>query len=429
MKPLLSKTTTPFLLYVLIVFVISIPVYYAVVDAIWREELDEHNLAIAEKTSLEFNELKLSETELKESIALWNKIQPNTNIQKLETNILKKDHYFTREEARSSDNNVEPERYRCLKKVVYINHIPYLFTTQTNIEESQDTIFAIAMTTLVFFVILVLGLLFLNRKLSLIIWKPFRKILEQLKSFNLNQQKNIEFESTKITEFAVLQDSLHKLIEQNISIYRTQKEFTENASHELQTPLAIIKHKLDLLLQDENLTDQQYDIVETIHKALTRSSRINKNLLLLAKIENQQFDDSEQINFSDLINHSIQQFEEHFEQKNITLHHHIQEKIMVYGNSSLLETLINNLIINAIRHSSEGGNIDINLTKMQFEVANSGKEKLDEDQLFKRFSRGSQDSAGSGLGLAIIKEICKFQKWNIIYKFEDYKHHFIIPIQ
>lgn len=403
--------------------------YYAVVDAIWREELDEHNLAIAEKTSLEFNELKLSESELKESIALWNKIQPNTNIQKLESNTLKKDHYFTREEARTSGNNVEPERYRCLKKVVYINDIPYLFTTQTNIEESQETIFAIAMTTLVFFVILVLGLLFLNRKLSQIIWRPFRKILEQLKSFNLNQQKNIEFKSTNITEFAELQDSLHKLIEQNISIYRTQKEFTENASHELQTPLAIIKHKLDLLLQDENLTDQQYDIVETIHKALTRSSRINKNLLLLAKIENQQFDDSEQINFSDLINHSIQQFEEHFEQKNIQFQQSIDTEILVYGNSSLLETLVNNLLINAIRYTPENGNINVKLNEKQFEIANSGSEKLDEALLFKRFSRASKDSNGSGLGLAIIKEICKFQKWNIIYKFENDKHQFSIPLR
>ncbi|MCS3869861.1 signal transduction histidine kinase [Chryseobacterium ginsenosidimutans] len=428
MKPLLSKTTKPFLIYVLIILVISIPVYYWVVDTIWKGELDDHNKTVAEKTAYEFNHLKLSDQELKKSIELWNHIQPETNMEEIPVNSLKRDIYTTIEKSKSFSDKSEIERYRCLKTVIYINSKPYLFTIQTNIEESQETIAVIAVTTAFFFIMIVLGLLFLNRRLSATIWKPFRNTLEQLKNFNLNHQSNIEFEKTDTTEFEELHLSLNKLIEQNISVYKTQKEFTENASHELQTPLAIIKHKLDLLLQNEDVTEKQYHIVEDINKALTRSSRINKNLLLLAKIENSQFDNSEKIQLDVLVRQSIELLEEHFQQKNIFLKSYILPEVYVNGNSGLTEVLINNLLINAIRHTSEDASIFVELTEKSLKISNSGTNELDKNLLFKRFSRNSADNNGSGLGLAIIKEICKFQNWTIDYRFENNNHIFIINL-
>ncbi|GAA4165746.1 HAMP domain-containing sensor histidine kinase [Chryseobacterium ginsenosidimutans] len=428
MKPLLNKTTKPFLIYVLIILVISIPVYYWVIDTIWQSELDEHNKTIAEKTAYEFNHLKLSDQELTKSIELWNHIQPETNIEGILVNNLKRDVYTTIEKPETFSDNPEIERYRCLKTVVQINNKPFLFTIQTNIEESHETIAVIAVTTVFFFIIIVLGLLYLNRKLSATIWKPFRNTLEKLKNFNLNHQNNIEFEITDTTEFEELHLSLNKLIEKNISVYQTQKEFTENASHELQTPLAIIKHKLDLLLQNKDITEKQYQIVEDINKALTRSSRINKNLLLLAKIDNSQFDNTEKIQLDILVRQSVELLEEHFLQKNISVKSYILPEVYVNGNSGLTEVLINNLLINAIRHTSKDASISIELTETSFKVSNSGTSKLDKDLLFKRFSRGSADNNGSGLGLAIIKEICKFQNWTIDYTFENNNHIFIINL-
>lgn len=422
MKPLLSKTTRPFLIYVLIILVISIPVYFLVVDAIWKSELDEHNKTIAEKTAFEFNHLKLTDTELKKRIKLWNFIQPETNIERVPSDNLKKDLFFTVEKQKTFSSEPEIERYRCLKKIVFINNIPFLFTIQTNIEESEETIGMIALVTIFFFIIIVLGLLFLNRRLSETVWQPFRRTLEKLKTFNLNHQNTIEFEKTNTSEFEELHLSLNKLIEHSVSVYQTQKEFTENASHELQTPLAIIKHKLDILIQDEHLTEKQYQITEDINKALTRSSRINKNLLLLAKIDNHQFDSTEKIKLDVLMEQSLEIFEEHFQQKNISVNSQISPLIEVSGNSSLTEVLINNLFMNAIRHTPKDGNIYVKLTDQYFEISNSGTEKLNQDLLFKRFSRLSTDNSGSGLGLAIIKEICKFQEWKIRYRFEN-KHH------
>ena len=397
------------------------------VDAIWKHELDEHNDIVARKTASQINSLKLSEEKLIETIQLWNDVQPSTNIRKLEKNDNLKDSIFIVEKPHDFLHFEEIDRFRCLSKVIYLNKKPYRFNIETNIEETQETIFFISITTVFLFVLIVGGLLFLNRRLSKSVWKPFRETLDQLKTFSLNNQTKIEFSKTDVSEFDELNQSLTKLIEHNVSVYKTQKEFTENASHELQTPLAILKNKLDILLQNQDLTEKQYQIAEEMNRALSRSSRINKNLLLLAKIENNQFENSE-IHLDELLNQSMEILQEHFEQKNISVKTEISDNVKVNGNIGLTEVLINNLILNAIRHTSINGSILIRLSQSEFEVSNSGTDKLNGDLLFKRFSRFSKDNNGSGLGLAIVQEICKSQNWTIDYRFENYNHIFSVKL-
>ncbi len=407
--------------------VISIPAYYLVVDAIWKHELDEHNDIVARKTASQINSLKLSEEKLIETIQLWNDVQPSTNIRKLEKNDNLKDSIFIVEKPHDFLHFEEIDRFRCLSKVIYLNQKPYRFNIETNIEETQETIFFISITTVFLFVLIVGGLLVLNRRLSKSVWKPFRETLDQLKTFSLNNQTKIEFSKTDVSEFDELNQSLTKLIEHNVSVYKTQKEFTENASHELQTPLAILKNKLDILLQNQDLTEKQYQIAEEMNRALSRSSRINKNLLLLAKIDNKQFD-SETFHLDEVLNQSFEILQEHFEQKNISVNTEIFDNVKVNGNIGLTEVLINNLIINAIRHTSINGSILIRLSQSEFEVSNSGTGKLNGDLLFKRFSRFSKDNNGSGLGLAIVQEICKSQNWTINYRFENNNHIFSVKL-
>ncbi len=397
------------------------------VDAIWKHELDEHNDIVARKTASQINSLKLSEEKLIETIQLWNDVQPSTNIRKLEKNDNLKDSIFIVEKPHDFLHFEEIDRFRCLSKVIYLNKKPYRFNIETNIEETQETIFFISITTVFLFVLIVGGLLFLNRRLSKSVWKPFRETLDQLKTFSLNNQTKIEFSKTDVSEFDELNQSLTKLIEHNVSVYKTQKEFTENASHELQTPLAILKNRLDILLQNQDLTEKQYQIAEEMNRALSRSSRINKNLLLLAKIDNKQFD-SETFHLDKVLNQSLEILQEHFEQKNISVKTEISDNVKVNGNIGLTEVLINNLILNAIRHTSINGSILIRLSQSEFEVSNSGTDKLNGDLLFKRFSRFSKDNNGSGLGLAIVQEICKSQNWTIDYRFENYNHIFSVKL-
>src|SRR5690606_20422689 len=273
MKKLISKTTNSYLVFVLIVLLVNVPVYYFVVDTIWIGELDENNEIIADKTEAKLNKLQLSETELKKSITLWNKIQPNTNLLKAGENDIHPDSIYTVLRENPYVAGGEIDRLRGLKKIIYINQEPYYLTVETNVEETEKTVVAIAIITLVFFLVLVIGFLFLNRHLSVKLWEPFRNTLNKLKRFNLNDQTTIAFKKSDTLEFEELNIVLGKLLEHNISVYKTQKEFTENASHELQTPLAIIKNKLDLLLQKETITDRQYQIIEEINKALTRMTR------------------------------------------------------------------------------------------------------------------------------------------------------------
>ncbi|OBW39497.1 Swarming motility regulation sensor protein RssA [Chryseobacterium sp. MOF25P] len=425
MKPLLSKTTKPFIIYVLIVLTISIPVYYFVVDFIWQEELDEHNTIVAEKTSYEFNRSDIGQEEIQQNITLWNKIQPGTNIERINSNQIKPDTIFTEEKFKPFSADKKIERYRCLKKVIYIKNVPYLFTIETNIEETEDTVMIIGLVTGFFFIMIVVGLFILNRRLSKTIWEPFRDTLGKLKKFNLNTNNQINFNNTDTIEFEELNESLRKLIDHSVSVFKGQKEFTENASHELQTPLAIIKNKLDILLQSKDLTHEHYAIIEEINIALSRSSRINKNLLLLAKIENSQFDIVE-MDIYKLIDHSLGNLEEHIDQKNIVFSSDIDKDVRSKGNMSLTEILINNLLINAIRHTDQGGNMNVELATGCFTVSNSGTEGLVPELIFTRFKRFSNDNNGSGLGLAIIKEICRFQNWEISYDFKNNLHCFSV---
>lgn len=425
MKNLLQKSLKQLTIFAFIVFALSVPSYFLLVDWIWLKELDENNYLIAERIENEFNEQSISDEKLAENIKFWNEIQPVSKIEHAGELLLKDSLYtFRRQNPYSKKEAID--RFRGLKTNIKINNQNYVLVVETNVEETEETVAYIAMVTLLFFLILIVGFWILNRRLSKKIWQPFQDTLQKLKSFQLNSQRQIEFQETDTVEFAELNATLDKLLQHNITTYKNQKEFTENASHELQTPLAVLKNKVDILLQSNDLTERQYHIAEEMNKALIRSSRINKNLLLLAKIENSQFDNSELIGFDTLVVQSMDALQEHFKEKNISIGSDIQPDVELKGNSGLTEVLINNLIINAIRYTSLGGAIRIALSKSGFEVRNSGGQALNTDLLFKRFSRMSADNSGSGLGLSIVQEVCKLHGWQVTYSFENGEHIFSV---
>jgi len=248
--------------------------------------------------------------------------------------------------------------------------------------------------------------------------------LEKLKTFDLTTQQTISFDKTDIQEFEALNESLHKLIDKNISIYKQQKTFIENASHELQTPLAILTSKIDLLLQNKDITNEQSEIINAIELPLARVSRINKNLLLLAKIENNQFAEKDIVEVTELTNETLELFTDYIEAKHIIVNKNFTEKLVVNCNKTLLEILISNLLINAIVHNVENGKINIDFSSNALTIANTGTIALQQDKIFKRFAISSSKTANSGLGLAIIKEICNRYQWQIEYSFSNQLHVF-----
>ena len=428
MKPLLSQTIRPFMLYILLVLVVSVPVYYVVVDTIWKSELDEHNRVSAQKTAEALNAQPLSEQDLAQHIALWNRIAPSVHIQALHANSLPKDSMYTVLKKKNNIPDEPVERYRCLKTVMTIHRRPFLFTVATNIEESTETIGVIAGLTLFFFLLIAVGLLLLSRKLSYRIWKPFHETLQSLKQFNLNQHKAIVLTKSDIAEFEELNQALQQLIGHSVAVFHSQKEFTENAAHELQTPLAILKNKLDMLLQSDGLTEKQYQLAEDMNRTLQRSSRIHKNLLMLAKLENKQFELDEEIALDTLIEQHLAGLSG-FIPENIKLKSVLLPAVFVKGNSALTDILFHNLVINALAHTPEGGLVEVLLDADSLSVRNTGTQALPAEQLFVRFSRLSSHRQGSGLGLAIAKAICVLHHWKIHYHFAGKQHIFTVSFK
>ena len=187
-------------------------------------------------------------------------------------------------------------------------------------------------------------------------------ILSKIKSFDLSKNREVQFEKSDIEEFEELNQTISNLIIQNISTYNQQKAFVANASHELQTPLALLKSKLDILFQQENLSEEHSELIQELQIPLARLTRVNKNLLLLAKIENSQFRDIEKVDFHRLINKSVDFLQDYIEERNLNFNKEIESKELVSSSKFLAETLAYNLLSNAIRHSPIGGSIHVSLT-------------------------------------------------------------------
>lgn len=422
MKKLLNKTIKPFALYSLLVLILSIPAYFLIINTVWQEELDKHHKVVKHKIELELNDLHLGQDELAKTLALWNRISPGTTI--TPARVLTPDSFYSNK--RFDQHYGGNEQFRCLSTGIFIQNVPYHLLIETNMEEVDETILIIAAVTLFFFIFLLAGLIVLSRKLSKKIWRPFYHTIAALKAFDLNSQNKISLEDSNIIEFEELNVAVQKLIAKNAEVFRNQKEFSENASHELQTPLAMLQSKIDLLLQDDSLTKKQSATIESINTSLARISRINKNLLLLSKLENGQFPQREEYDISEGIPDICSFFKETLIAKNIIDKYEIAPSVSIQANKGLFDILFSNLFSNAVRHNDKGGEVITTLSPDGFTIVNTGNSPLDGEKLFKRFITSSAINPSSGLGLAIAKEICRIHGWEISYLYKQGFHSFSV---
>ncbi len=290
--------------------------------------------------------------------------------------------------------------------------------------ESEDlqTIIFYFMTGL--FLLVLSVLFFVNRWLSSKAWNPFFKSLSVLSSWKIGENQTISFDRTGISEFDQLNSALELMMHKIQADFINLKEFTENASHEIQTPLAIIKSKLEMVLQDKTLNDQQNQRIHAAFESAIRLSKLNEALLLLSKIENQQFVEKSDIDFCQLIQSRVEYLEELFAMKQIEVDLYLEKQVIFTINPLLAEILINNLLSNALRHNVEKGKIIISSDNQEFTISNTGKTtELDVTKLFQRFSKLSASTDSNGLGLAIASEICKNNHLELKYSYSDEMHH------
>ena len=259
------------------------------------------------------------------------------------------------------------------------------------------------------------------------VFRPFYHTLELLKSYDVKTQKIFSPPETAVEEFQSLHRVLEKMTRQIDSDFKNIQEFTGNAAHELQTPLAIIISKLESLLEVSYLQQNETELIRAALRSANRLARLNKGLLLLTRIESGRFSDVQLVNFRSEIESQVDQCRELIEMKGISIRKSLDDEPEVKMNPSLATVLVSTLINNAIVHNIENGYINISTNRLIFTIENSGKPLfVDSEQLFERFKKGNQASETLGLGLAIAKKICEENGFTINYNAIESTHRISI---
>jgi signal transduction histidine kinase len=290
-------------------------------------------------------------------------------------------------------------------------------------QETEDLIQLIVLLTLAIVVLLLVVLFIINRFVLNKLWLPFNTTLQQLKQFNLSNKSAIKLEDSNINEFKELNSAVITMSNSVIKDYDALKSFTENASHEIQTPLAIINSKLELLMQSENFSETQMQYIQNIQEEISRLSKLNQSLLLLTKIDNQQFKETEEVDMATIIGKHLNNYEELIAAKEITLTKNIDVVCVVSMNKTMAEILVSNLITNAIKHNIDKGAITITLQNDRLVVSNTGTQlNSNPNELFERFKKDKVNSESLGLGLSIVKKIGEQYNFKAVYYYANGLH-------
>jgi signal transduction histidine kinase len=324
-------------------------------------------------------------------------------------------------------NEKSDEPVRLLKTVFLQNGKYYELKVATSMVEEDDLVKQMFFSLFWLYFGLVLFVIIFNNFLFKKIWQPFYQLLKHLKKFRLDKPEPVAPIKTKVDEFNMLNETVQKFVQRNIDTYTSQKHFIENASHELQTPLAISINKLESLAEDEQLKPDQLKLVASALDHLERLTRLNKSLLLLSRIENKQFAEASAVNITELTKKITADFSDQLTFSGLKLTITEKNSCIQKMNSDLAAILLINLIKNAIIHNKAGGFITITIDSDSLMIENSGVGKpLNQEKIFSRFHSDEPSSVSTGLGLAIVKAIGDLYNFKTSYRYEQ-KH--IITVQ
>ena len=293
---------------------------------------------------------------------------------------------------------------------------------QTDLLIWRIVILNVALAMSFFLIIFFLNRISIRRGLRI-----FYKTVSKLENYNISKPELISFENSEIDELNKLTEIFKKMSLKISADFNEQKEYTENVSHEIQTPLAIISAKADELLQSENLNKEEMEQLETIMNTTSRLARINQALILLTKIDNKFYEEKTSFSVLELLHKKIKFYSDLIKEKDIEVEINVDNKFTIAMNSYLADTLFLNLIKNSIMHNISGGKIKIDFDGQFLNIRNSGNELTIMDNIFKRFVRSSNKDS-LGIGLSIVKRICDLYLINITYKYVN-QHHFILDFK
>ncbi len=312
----------------------------------------------------------------------------------------------------------EKELRRTIEFDIAASNAWYRVSVSKSLEGTDELIQTLIIITVAIILLILAVTFIINRIVLRRLWQPFYQTLQTMQQFNLSDAQTLYFGNTNIDEFNHLNTILTGSLSKAKHDYQILKEFTENASHELQTPLAVIQSKLDMLIQNEKLSEAESQNIQGAYTALQGLNKLNQSLLLLTKIENNQFKEKTAVNLEEVLENKINQFSDLWKSRNIITHVDLSGKT-ISANFYLIEILLNNLLSNATKHNINSGSISISLEN-NLSVTNTGVSKqLDEKLLFKRFSKQNDATENHGLGLSIVYQICQASGFGCTYNFQS----------
>ncbi|HEY5511166.1 MAG TPA: HAMP domain-containing sensor histidine kinase [Prolixibacteraceae bacterium] len=410
---LLTKTTLNLLSISLFIYLFGIIAFYyslrVQVDSNVNKEMDKRKASIVRQME-----------EAHSSVAQ----PPNRNEMVLVTPVERKssaDRY-----ADTLIFNKEEQRYQLYRQLGFhdkVNNQNYFIQIFKSLEETDRLIVRIITTMTVLIVLLIIALLVVNRYSSRLVWGAFYDTVDKINRYDLNAHEDFALQESDVKEFKDLNRGLKAMTARIKNDYLNLKEYTENASHEIQTPLAIINSKLELLLQSGEMSEKQYRALADAYEASIRLSKYNSTLILLAKIENKQFPESKKVSPEAILDNLLENLDDLIRTKKIEVIRKITPDVSLQMNPYLAEMLIVNLVKNAVRHNVKGGKLVLKVDSGFLQISNTGPETaLDENLLFKRYFKSSSSPESLGLGLAIVQKICALYGFDVRYQFQEGLH-------
>jgi len=419
---LLQVNLRSLLLCLLVLVAVSIPVSFFAIREILNEEVDESLALHSDQFVKHIKTFEYLE-DLEMDLGIWDQLSYDITI----TPTLEPgNEHLYRNVSMFDSVEHELRPFRTLTTPVEIRNKHYLLTIRMSLVDNDQLVIVLASVQVVIVVLLALALLLLNRRLTERLWRPFYHTLNQLKAYELDKNESIEPATTKVVEFQDLNKAVSHLTDRNRKIYLQQKEFIENASHELQTPLAIFHSKLDILMQNPSINEEAANTIGELEDAAQRMTRLNKSLLLLSKIDNDQFADSVNVDLSLVAQRIVDNLRTLSDLGEIAISVKAQP-VVVTANYSLMEILLTNLFHNAVRYTAQNGVVNVLLADRTLTISNIGAPlKMDTDRIFDRFTKEGVHANSTGLGLSIVKKICDYSGFKVSYLYAGNRHQFTV---
>ena len=316
--------------------------------------------------------------------------------------------------------------YRKLQFSYLLDKQYYNVSILQNQSQSDSLIKKIVIMNVGFAMLFFLIMFFVNRHSIKSALSVFYSTIRKLEDFELSKLQTLSLETAEVQEIKKLNEVFEKMATQIYNDFEAQKEYTENVSHELQTPLAIISSKADELMQADNLSKEQMEQLALLLETTNRLSKINQALIFLTKIDNRFYNQEISFSLNNLIKEKLQLFDAAIQEKDLILDLDLLEITHVYMNPYLAETLIINLIKNAIIHNISGGVLRVHLSDNILIISNSGSPlSFSKNDIFKRFVRSENSKKNLGIGLSIVQRICELYTFKIAYSYFS-EHQFKI---